>query len=65
MTQAERRIYLIQELLREQPSYSNIKIPANEQDQKNLLRSLFNIRMPQPINKDFLTIQDAYLQKEL
>lgn len=65
MTQAERRIYLIQELLREQPSYSNIKIPANEQDQKNLLRSLFNIRMPQPINQDFLTIQDAYLQEEI
>ena len=65
MTQAEKRIYLIQELLREQPSYSNIKIPANEQDQKNLLRSLFNIRMPQPINQDFLTIQDAYLQEEI
>ena len=65
MTQAERRIYLIQEVLREQSSYSNIKIPANEQDQKNLLRSLFNIRMPQPINQDFLTIQDAYLQEEI
>lgn len=65
MTQTERRIYLIQELLREHPSYSNIKIPANEQDQKNLLRSLFNIRMPQPINQDFLTIQDAYLQEEI
>lgn len=50
MIQTERRIYLIQELLRGQPSHSSIKIPANEQEQKNLLRSLFNIRMPQPVN---------------
>ena len=48
MTQDERRIYLIHELLLEQPQYSDIEIPADEQEQKNLLRSLFNIRMPLP-----------------
>ena len=50
MTQTERRIYLIQSLLKEQPRYADISIPAGEQEQKNLLRSLFNIRMPAPVS---------------
>lgn len=64
MTQTERRIYLISWLLSEQPRYSNIQIPKNEQEQKYLLRSLFNIRMPKPISEEFLEIQDAYLKGE-
>ena len=63
MTQKERRLYLIRELLREQPEYSNTQIPANEQEQRNLLRSLFNIRMPQLVREAFLEVQDAYLQE--
>ena len=65
MTQNERRIYLIKELLREQPRYSNLKIPADVQEQRSLLRTLFNIRMPIPISQEFLAVQDAYLQEEL
>lgn len=65
MTQTERRKYLITALLKEQPQYSKIEIPSSEQEQKVLLRSLFNIRMPQPISDEFLEIQDAYLQEEL
>ena len=65
MTQNERRIFLIKELLREQPRYSNLKIPADVQEQRSLLRSLFNIRMPIPISQEFLAVQDAYLQEEL
>lgn len=65
MTQGERRIYLIEKLLREQPRYTDIEIPADEQEQKNLLRSLFNIRMPNPVTEFFLKIQDAYLQEEI
>lgn len=64
MTQTERRKYLIQELLREQPRYVNMEIPMDEREQKNLLRSLFNIRMPEPVSQEFLQIQDAYLQGE-
>lgn len=64
MTQDERRIYLIQELLKEQPQYADIKIPEDEQEQKNMLRSLFNIRMPRPASDIFLKIQDLYLQEE-
>lgn len=64
MTQKERRIYLIKELLHEQPQYADMEIPADGQEQKNLLRSLFNIRMPAAVTPAFLEIQDAYLQKE-
>ncbi len=62
MTQNERRIYLIRELLKEQPRYHDIEIPQNEQEQKRLLRSLFNVRMPQAVSREFLEVQDAYLQ---
>ena len=64
MTQTERRMYLIQELLKEQPEYKGMKIPKDEDGQKCLLRSLFNIRMPRPASQDFLAVQDAYLQEE-
>lgn len=62
MTQSERRIYLIQELLKEQPKYQDMQIPQDEQEQKRLLRSLFNIRMPRAVSREFLEVQDAYLQ---
>ena len=64
MTQQEKRIYLIGELLKEQSKYRDIEIPQNEQDQKRLLRSLMNVRPPYPIGEDFLTVQDEYLREE-
>lgn len=64
MTQKERRIYLIKELLQEQPQYADMKIPSDEREQKKLLRSLFNIRMPAAVSSEFLEIQNAYLQEE-
>lgn len=64
MTQTERRLFLIKELLREQPEYRDMDIPADTQDQRRLLRSLFNVRMPQPVRSEFLKVQDEYLQRE-
>lgn len=64
MTQAENRIFLIKELLAESREYKNMEIPQIPQEQKNLLRSLFNIRMPKPASSEFLKIQDEYLQEE-
>lgn len=65
MTQEERRIYLLKELLMEQTQYVDIMIPEEEQAQRQLLRALFNIRMPQITDRRFLDIQDAYLQEEI
>lgn len=64
MTQEERRLYLITELINENSNYSNIVIPKNEIEQKALLRGLLNVRMPNDISKEFLQIQDEYLQEE-
>lgn len=63
MNQSERRMYLIRKLLSERPKYANMQIPANVQEQKKLLRSLLNIRMPEPVSEEFLKIQDEYLQE--
>ena len=62
MNQAERRIFLIQALLAEDPQYRGITVPGTAQEQKNLLRSLFNIRPPVAASKEFLAVQDAYLR---
>ena len=64
MNQAERRRFLIQRLLDEQPRYKGLAIPLDKIEQKQMLRSLFNIRMPGNISEDFLSVQDEYLQEE-
>ena len=63
MTQEERRIFLIESLLKEQLRFGRNKIPADTQAQRDLLRSLMNVRMPNPINAEFLEIQDDYLKE--
>lgn len=65
MTQAERRRYLIKQLLAERPEYRELSVPEDAAEQKRLLRSLMNIRLPRPVGKDFLAVQDEYLQEEL
>ena len=65
MTQAERRVFLIQRLLSEQERYADMCIPTEKEEQKMLLRSLFNIRMPKDVSNKFLSIQDEYLREEI
>ena len=64
MNQSERRLFLIQSLLRENPEYRDMSIPADANSQRQLLRGLLNIRAPRRSSPDFLQIQDEYLQKE-
>ena len=61
--QKERRIWLIRELQREMPQYQDIRIPVTEEEQWNLLRSLFNVRPPYPASQEFLKVQDEYLSE--
>lgn len=63
MTQTERRIFLIQYLLRENHRFYGQKVPSGKAEQETLLRSLMNVRMPLPISDEFLKVQDAYLQE--
>ena len=65
MTQNEKRLFLIEELLAEQPQYENVNIPRGEAGRKNLLRSLMNVRRPGRISDRFLSVQDAYLKEEI
>ena len=64
MNQSEKRLFLIQSLLKERPEYRDVNIPAEPESQRQLLRGLMNIRAPQRIDADFLKMQDAYLQGE-
>ncbi len=65
MTQRERREFLIRSMLLERPEYGNVSIPTDDAGQQRLLRSLFNLRPPQPPSEAFLQIQDAYLRQEI
>lgn len=61
MTLSEKRLFLIDYLLRE-GNYKD-EIPKSEYEQRRLLRSLMNVRSPKPVGQDFLTIQDEYLKE--
>lgn len=62
MNQSERRLFLIQSLLKEF-GYQKQEIPGNVQEQKLLLRGMMNVRSPKGIDPEFLEVQDAYLQQ--
>lgn len=64
MNQSEKRLFLIQSLLKENPAYRDLGIPADTNSQRQLLRGLMNLRAPQRADADFLQTQDAYLQGE-
>ena len=64
MDQGERREFLIRELLQENMQYRDMEIPIQEGEQKQLLRGLMNVRLPRKISREFLNVQDEYLQAE-
>lgn len=64
MDQGERRKFLIRELLRENAQYRDVEIPAGEEEQRQLLRGLMNVRLPGRIGREFLKVQDEYLRAE-
>ncbi len=63
MNQNEKRVFLIERLLKEQPGYAKMQIPDRIDEQKTILRSLMNIRMPGNMDDEFLSVQDEYLQQ--
>ena len=65
MIQDDRRKFLIRYLLEEDKRYQDIEFPDNITEQKKLLRSLMNIRMPKKISDDFLVVQNEYLKEEI
>ncbi len=59
----EKREYLIRRLLDEKDGYRDIVMPEGEEDQRILLRSLMNVRMPGGTDEEFLSVQDEYLRE--
>ena len=64
MNQSDRRLFLIQSLLRERPSCQKQIIPTDSERQRILLRGLMNVRNPHPVSPEFLETQDTYLWEE-
>lgn len=63
--QRERRLWLIETLLRERGE-TETRLPIRgEEEQRHLLRALLNVRPPMPAGEEFLRVQDAYLQEEI
>jgi hypothetical protein len=56
---------LINGLLQESDAPSNVEIPNAYNEKRKLLRALFNIRTPKPLDKGFLEKMDSLLQMEL
>ena len=63
MTQEERRRWLIDYLLAERTDLNGVEVPPDAEGQRELLRALFNVRMPEPVGEEFLRVQDSYLQE--
>ena len=64
MNQSERRRFLIEELLAEEPDYAGTAVPSDAEGQRQLLRALMNVRPPRAVPQRFLTVQDDYLREE-
>ena len=65
MNQNERRIFLIQELLKENKRYEDMEIPQDFEEQRELLRALMNVRIAKNVDDEFIKVQDEYLQEEI
>lgn len=65
MNQNERRIFLIQELLKENKRYEDIEIPQDFEEQRALLRALMNVRIAKNVDDEFIKVQDEYLKEEI
>ena len=65
MNQDERRIFLIQELLKENKRYEDMEIPQDFEEQRELLRALMNVRIAKNVDDEFIKVQDEYLKEEI
>lgn len=65
MDQKQRRLWLIDYLLSEDKRFGDIAVPETESRQKDLLRSLMNVRMPAPLSEEYIEIESEYLKADI
>ena len=63
MTQQERLNELVEAFKADSGEYRDLETPATVPGKQRVLRSLMNIRMPRPLSKDILRLQDDYLRQ--
>ena len=63
MTQDERLAYLTEAFKADAKENIDLELPKDIPGKQQVLRSLMNIRMPEPMDEEVLRVQDAYLQE--
>jgi O-acetyl-ADP-ribose deacetylase (regulator of RNase III) len=63
MDQKQRLEYLTAAFIADSKSYKHLKVGNDEEENRRLLRSLMNIRMPGEMDEKTMEIQDEYLQE--
>lgn len=63
--QEERLDYLLKKFKEDSVQYRNLKAGESYEEKRMTLRSLMNIRMPGPMQKDVVKIQDEFLAEEI
>ncbi|MBR3356263.1 MAG: hypothetical protein IKG46_00225 [Solobacterium sp.] len=63
MEQKERLRYLTEEFIKDSADYKDMQVPEKPAEQRQVLRSLMNIRIPRPMSSHVLKVQDAYLKE--
>ena len=64
MREQERRLEaLVEAFKRDSADYRDLPTPPDAEGRRRVLRSLMNIRMPAPLPRDVLHVQDAYLRQ--
>ena len=61
--QSEKLEFLVEAFKEDSGDYKNLKTPGDAEGQRQLLRSLMNIRMPKAMPEAVISVQDAYLKK--
>lgn len=64
MNTTDKLNYLIKYLLSEKTDYGKIAVPESAEERFRLFRSLVNVRNPEPIPEEFLTVQDEFLREK-
>ena len=63
MNQEERLKNLLEAFIADSAEYKDLAVEDNVEEERRVLRSLMNIRMPGEISEDVLRLQDEYLQE--
>ena len=61
MNQMERLDFLIESFKPEANQYSDLEIPESQDEKRDVLRALMNVRMPGELPPEVLRVQDEYL----